>query len=100
MILGSQVADYIWVQGTLNQEVYGGRGDDTISLHGGDDYARGGGGNDVIVGSSGTNEFHGSFGNDILWGGEGPNMLFGDKDDDQLFDIYGGAELTGGPGRD
>lgn len=69
IVRGSEVSDYLWFLGALNQEVYAGHRDDTISLEGGDDYARGGGGNDVIVATSGNNEFHGRGGNDHLWGG-------------------------------
>lgn len=75
--------------------IFGGRGDDNISLAGLSGGFRtflcGGAGNDVITGSEGD---------DIIWGGRGDDTLSGGGGNDRIFGGAGNDTITGGAGND
>src|SRR5439155_25071874 len=84
------------VANTVMIQVFGGGGNDTISLdesNGALPAAQlfGGAGNDTLIGASGNDQLFGGAGNDILNGKGGDDLLFGGSGDDTL---------TGGGGND
>ena len=91
------------------EDIYGGKGDDTITgdrgsnlLYGdsGDDTVDGGAGNDYLYGGSGDDNIEGGSGNDILGGGNGNDILSGGLGDDSLHGQNGDDTIIGGAGDD
>lgn len=85
--------------GTLNGDIYGGDGNDTIEAGKGSGDIFGEAGNDTITGGGGRGTISGGDGNDTISGGA---TLFGDDGNDVLRDgtkIYGGAgnDIIGNP---
>ncbi len=95
--------------------IYGGRGNDVISVNLGSQWSRvrvivyGGDGNDSITGGPGTDTMFGGRGNDSmdgqagddwLFGGSGDDLLAGDAGSDYLFGQTGNDVLVGGLGAD
>jgi Ca2+-binding RTX toxin-like protein len=105
----------------------GGKGDDTIRIDGGDDTVRAGSGDDLvypgetegegddlIYGDAGDDTLYGGVnaddesgdtiyggtGNDDLYGGEGFDELYGEAGDDELYGEDGKDTLDGGDGAD
>ncbi|MFM7073741.1 MAG: Ig-like domain-containing protein [Planctomycetota bacterium] len=90
--------------------VYGGAGNDSISVHkrvtqrvklfGGDgnDYLQGGRGNDWLDGGDGDDVLSGGAGHDVLMGGAGRDQLQGGAGDDLLVGGDGADYLDGGRG--
>lgn len=92
--------------------IYGGFGDDEITIHpsvgyrfgiygdAGSDTLRGGAGNDVIYGGAGIDVIYGGGGNDTIFGEFGGDYLFGEDGDDELRGMAGRDYLDGGIGDD
>lgn len=90
--------------------VYGGAGNDSISVHkrvtqrvklfGGDgnDYLQGGRGNDWLDGGDGDDVLSGGAGHDVVMGGAGRDQLWGGAGDDMLVGGDGEDYLDGGRG--
>jgi Ca2+-binding RTX toxin-like protein len=83
IVFGSNGSDSL-VGNLLDDHIYGGTGNDTLSGAGGDDY---------IEGNANDDELKGGGGNDTLLGGKGSDILEGGQDDDTLlggagFDTY------------
>ncbi len=74
----------------LDNQMFGGGGNDTLNGGGGDDVIYGDYGNDTSENASGTNS-----GSDNLFGGSGSDRLFGGKGDDFLFAESGTGGLEG-----
>lgn len=74
--------------------------DDLVEAGAGDDHVAAGFGNDTIRGEAGDDRLAGGAGNDLIRGGQGQDVLHGDAGDDTL---YGGTEsdsLQAGDGDD
>lgn len=91
--------------------VYGGNGDDILSITGtsipaslfggnGNDQLQGGDGNDTLDGGNGNDQLDGGAGNDVLNGGNGCDQLAGGAGDDSLTGGRGWDQLDGGEGND
>jgi Ca2+-binding RTX toxin-like protein len=76
---------------TLPDTVYGGAGNDVLSLLAGNDVGYGGAGNDTLFGG---------LGNDSLVGNEGSDSLLGEAGNDTLAGYDGADLLEGGDGND
>ncbi len=83
-----------------NDIAYGGADNDTILAGAGDDYAAGDAGNDQIFGGDGNDTATGGTGNDLLDGGLGNDSLSGDEGNDTLSGGDGNDSLWGGTGND
>jgi uncharacterized secreted protein with C-terminal beta-propeller domain len=122
-VVNGTVASTHSIAGLAAVNVYGGNGDDTItidpsvgrlpkvrfSLFGGpgndrltggpgNDLLDGGDGNDTLVGNGGNDTLLGGAGNDVLDGGSGNDVLNGGTGDDVLHGGSGASTLIGGPG--
>ncbi len=106
----SEVADtYQGRDGTINGDIFGRGGDDTLKAGAGDEYIDGGsgldviegrGGDDTIFGGDDADELRGGRGADDVNGGEGKDTIFGGRDDDLLSGDDGSDTLNGGQGDD
>ena len=65
-----------------------------------EDDLRGGKGNDTLYGGLGDDKLDGDKGNDKLYGGDGDDRLKGDKGHDRLYGEAGDDRLDGGGGND
>jgi Ca2+-binding RTX toxin-like protein len=86
-------------------QVFGGAGNDTISLdetNGALPSAQlfGGDGNDTLIGGSGNDQLFGGAGNDTLIGKGGNDLLFGGDGNDTLIGGGGNDQVFGGAGND
>ncbi|KQI69496.1 hypothetical protein AN189_03580 [Loktanella sp. 3ANDIMAR09] len=88
---------------------YGGDGNDTLWMSGGNDVAYGDAGNDRLEGQAGEDALFGGTGDDRLSGGSdndtidagtGSNTVFGDEGDDFITAANGSNTLFGGTGND
>jgi Ca2+-binding RTX toxin-like protein len=64
--------------------VFGGRGNDTLTGGSGTDRLTGQSGNDALLGKGGTDTLVGSTGNDTLTGGDADDVAFGGGGDDRM----------------
>ncbi|MHC4715735.1 MAG: calcium-binding protein, partial [Planctomycetota bacterium] len=92
-VFGGAGDDTITIEAGVRAKVFGGPGDDTITggagndrLFGnrGDDTLNGGEGNDRLVGGPGDDTLNGGDGNDLLLGGRGRDTLTGDEGKDRM----------------
>lgn len=102
---GTDQSDILRVTGTrasLLAEVYGGQGDDTISLEvvSARGTLYGEEGDDTITGNTGSDKIYGGNGADILNGGAGTDFLYGDAGDDTIYGGLGTDTMYGGQGND
>ncbi len=86
--------------GQGNDRVDGGLGDDTITTRGGRDDVFGNSGNDTIDAGDGHDQMHGGDGNDVLRGGRGRDYLDGGQGNDVIDGGSGNDILVGGQGND
>lgn len=84
----------------MGDKAYGGTGNDTILLLGGDDFGFGNDGNDLVSGYTGHDVLVGGAGHDTLRGGDGDDVLEGGDGDDLLLGGDGSDLLIGGEGAD
>ncbi|MEM9966720.1 MAG: calcium-binding protein [Pseudomonadota bacterium] len=96
---GTDAADYMQAA-SQNDRLFGGRGDDTILLGNGADFADGQVGNDSVEGGNGADTLMGGIGFDTLHGASGNDTLSGDSFADLLFGGDGADILLGGDGFD
>jgi uncharacterized secreted protein with C-terminal beta-propeller domain len=80
--------------------VFGGAGNDTITTGDGNDTLDGGAGNDTLDGGAGNDKLYGGAGDDTLDGGAGNDKLYGGAGDDTLDGGAGNDKLDGGAGND
>jgi Ca2+-binding RTX toxin-like protein len=76
---------------TVQNTIYGGKGNDTVVGNMGDDTLYGDEGNDWVAGS---------YGNDTIYGGDGSDTLYGGPGNDVLDGGSGTDSLSGGEGSD
>jgi Ca2+-binding RTX toxin-like protein len=101
MLQGFAGADSISVLGSGATSVFGGLGDDRISVAAaGSNYLRGDEGNDSITGGGGFDDINGNMGNDTAHGGLGVDWVVGGKDQDMLFGDAGDDIVYGNLGED
>ncbi len=86
--------------GYNDNRFYGGDGNDTLSLGGGNDYGLGEAGNDTVGGGLGDDRLYGGDGHDYLSGSSGNDLLKGDAGNDKLYGGGGADDLFGGVGAD
>jgi Ca2+-binding RTX toxin-like protein len=91
--VGTSGGDTIWLSDTdgVDNEIYGGYGNDTLG---------GGNGADVIAGGGNNDSLYGWLGDDIIYGDNGNDRLFGEQDNDLLNGGAGQDLLYGGDGND
>ncbi|MBF0360726.1 MAG: carbohydrate-binding protein, partial [Oligoflexia bacterium] len=70
---------------TVQNILFGGDGNDTLTAGNMGDYIHGGSGNDSIIGGQGHDTLAGGSGNDTLTGGYGADSITGDTGDDHLY---------------
>jgi ELWxxDGT repeat protein len=89
--------------------VFGGGGNDRITVGGGratvfggagNDHLTGGPGDDALFGEAGADTLRGAAGHDLLDGGADNDRLYGDAGDDTLWGGLGSDQLWGGAGND
>ena len=86
--------------GSGSERFHGDDGNDYFELGGGDDIAYGGVGEDIVFAQGGSDTIYGGAGADIIHGNTGDDMLYGNAGLDEL---YGGANndtLSGGSDTD
>jgi len=85
------------------ESIFGGTGNDTISIPGTDTlgrYLNGGAGHDLLIGGGGPDSLYGADGNDILNSNSGDDQLFGGAGRDVKIAGGGTDALDGGTGED
>ena len=85
---------------SLDAEVYGGAGNDTLVTDRGDDTIDGGNGNDVISTGRGADRIWGGGGDDIINAGNEADRVSGGNGNDVLNGAGGDDYLSGGKGHD
>ncbi|MDX8355765.1 tandem-95 repeat protein [Cognatiyoonia sp. IB215182] len=121
MVVGTDVNDTLYGSIFLNDNLYGGDGNDELwggrdLGYDGDDYLSGGDGDDklfgdfdqipftpgddILDGGNGNDSLYGRRGDDILHGGGGDDYLRGGDGDDVLYGGDGDDSLDGGGGSD
>ncbi|MFP6700848.1 MAG: Ig-like domain-containing protein, partial [Planctomycetaceae bacterium] len=99
-VIGGNGHDELTGASDLGSSLYGGHGDDTISVLGGDVLVDGGHGNDTIDGGSGSDTLLGGDGNDVITGGPSGDSIDGGDGVDSLDGGIGDDTLQGGDGAD
>lgn len=98
-IWGNRGNDRITLAGG-NDVGVGGVGDDTINGGAGDDRIYGGSGDDRLVGVGGRDHIYGGSGDDIIGAHDGDDVVFGGDGNDQIFGGIGDDRIYGGDGND
>ncbi len=83
-----------------NDRIKGGSGNDYLSGWLGDDRLHGGKGHDEIFGHDGNDVLRGGRGDEIISGGDGDDRIHGNHGDDVLYGDAGNDRIKGGKGRD
>ena len=95
--------------GNIDDQLYGGAGNDTLDGGNGDDELHGGSGDDLLIGGNHDDTLFGGSGDDVLQGGNHADRLYGGTGDDELYGedyddvLFGGGgvdRLYGGQGSD
>jgi hypothetical protein len=86
--------------GTRGVRIYGGAGPDLIHGIGVDQQLFGGPGNDLIYGGPGNDKIYGGPGNDKIYGGRGNDKIYGGPGDDTIYGGRGRDTIYGGGGND
>ncbi len=95
--------------GNIDDQLYGGAGNDTLDGRNGDDELHGGSGDDLLIGGNHDDTLFGGSGDDVLQGGNHADFLYGGSGDDELYGedhddvLFGGGgvdRLYGGQGSD
>lgn len=85
---------------TVNMDVYGGAGNDSITTGRGIDRIDGGAGDDMIRSGAGRDDVFGNAGNDIIDAGDGHDVVYGGDGDDIVRGGAGRDYIEGGAGND
>ncbi|MCC7248997.1 MAG: hypothetical protein IT473_10275 [Lysobacter sp.] len=85
---------------SVNMDVYGGAGNDTITTGKGRDRVDGGAGNDIINTGAGRDDVFGGAGNDTIDAGSGHDVVYGGDGNDILRGGKGRDYIEGGAGND
>ncbi len=100
LIYGTANGDTLYGHATVNDEINGLDGADTIFGLGGNDQVHAGSGTDNVTLARGDDVAYGGRGNDVITGGNGEDVLYGEGDNDNLSGGKGEDELFGGAGND
>ncbi len=100
LIYGTANGDTLYGHATVNDEINGLDGADTIFGLGGNDQVHAGSGTDNVTLARGDDVAYGGAGNDVITGGNGEDVLYGEGDNDNLSGGKGEDELFGGAGND
>ena len=104
VIEGGRGRDRIEALGSGETRVYGGAGDDDITLGSANSYAEGNSGNDTMRGGTGKTVMYGNNGNDLMLSGPASKGTFSYMDGGKGNDTMIGASpinlMHGGPGED
>lgn len=101
--------DVLTVTDSITTTIYGGDGNDIISLFDADDFAFGedgddtisaGAGNDVVDGGAGDDTLNGEAGDDTIDGGDGNDTIDGGEGNDTIDGGLGNDTIDGGDGDD
>jgi Ca2+-binding RTX toxin-like protein len=98
--VGRKGADVNGIGNSLDNDIYGGDGNNTLWGMDGDDQINGGGGDDVMYGGNGNDRFNGNNGHDLLYGGAGDDRFDGGAGDDIFYGGLGANRMKGGDGAD
>jgi Ca2+-binding RTX toxin-like protein len=98
-IFGGKGADSILGNGG-DDSIFGNAGNDKLFGGDGNDLIDGGAGNDSIFGGNDNDKINGDLGNDKIFGDEGDDILNGDAGNDSIFGGEGNDTLSGGAGKD
>lgn len=96
---GSQLDDIIY-GGSGNDTLSGARGRDTINGGVGNDSVRGNEGDDFLLGGLGNDLIRGDRGSDLITGQEGDDRIHGGEDADYLYGDFGADDIFGDAGDD
>jgi len=86
--------------GTGNDQVFAGAGNDRVIAGDGNDTVFGQGGNYTLLGGEGADALDGDGGNDSLDGGSGNDTLVGDIGNDEIYGSFGANLIDGGADND
>lgn len=86
--------------GAGNDSITTGQGNDRIDAGAGDDMVRSGAGRDDVFGNTGNDTIDAGDGHDVVYGGDGDDMLQGGRGRDMLEGGKGNDNLLGGSGDD
>ena len=100
LVTGTGGNDTLYGHDLVNDELFGGAGQDNLFGLRGDDALYGGQGNDVLNGQAGNDLCFGGSGNDTINGGLQDDGLYGQGGNDTLIGQGGNDTLNGGSGND
>lgn len=86
--------------GAGNDSIEAGDGNDSVLGGEGDDTLRGGWGDDTLYGGAGNDRLEGLYGNDLIYAGAGDDHVFGRDQDDLIYGEDGNDTLIGSKGTD
>ncbi len=86
--------------GAGNDSIEAGDGNDYVEGGEGDDTLRGGWGDDTLYGGDGNDQLEGLYGNDLIYAGAGDDHVFGRDQDDLIYGEEGNDTLIGSMGTD
>lgn len=86
--------------GDGNDSIEAGDGDDSVVGGDGNDTLRGGWGDDTLYGGEGNDQLEGLYGNDLIYAGAGDDHVFGRDQDDLIYGEDGNDTLIGSKGTD
>lgn len=97
---GVDLPPFLPSDGTNDDLLIGGPGNDTLAGLGGDDTLIGGDGNDQLIGMGGVDRIRGGPGDDTAFGGPSDDDIAGGPGNDTLWGTFGSDLISGGPGND
>jgi hypothetical protein len=100
VVIGTNKADRICVEGRGHHVIYGRGGDDVIWDAAASDVIHGGSGNDTVYANGGQDTVFGGDGSDTIYGGAGDDTITGLAGNDDLAGAEGDDVVHGGEGAD
>jgi hypothetical protein len=100
VVIGTNKADRICIEGRGHHVIYGRGGDDVIWDAAASDVIHGGAGNDTVYANGGQDTVFGGDGADAIYGGAGDDTIMGLAGNDQLLGSDGNDVVSGGDGAD
>ncbi len=97
-LAGDQVLN--GANGNIDEQLYGGSGNDTLDGSNGNDELHGGSGGDLLIGGNHDDSLFGGSDDDVLQGGNHADLLYGGTGDDVLYGEDHADVLFGGGGQD
>jgi hypothetical protein len=97
-LAGDQVLN--GANGNVDEQLYGGAGNDTLDGRNGNDELHGGSGGDLLIGGNHDDTLFGGSDDDVLHGGNHADRLYGGTGDDEIYGEDHADVLFGGGGLD